>query len=283
MNDDATTAAGTPRARIDLGFLFGFAFRDPMAFRKWGIGCVAVLLIPFLGFGLLLLLGFAVQTARGALRGDEHPMPGWNAWASQLADGLRALAVALVYGAVVAVIGGGLFLVSFLIGMVAVGIAGGVLAGVVGAVTEIGVGPDVFGEILPELVAVPVAGAGLIGASAVFGLVVTGWFVVLLAGFAKALLPAGFMQLAATGRIRPALGWVNSLRRIRVHPGTYILLLLILVLFAILASASLSLFLVGLVPGLFWAFTASGAAIGQAGRIMGIKVEAAETAETAAD
>ena len=121
--------------------------------------------------------------------------------------------------------------------MIAVGIVGGVFAGVVGAVTEIGVGPDVFGEILPELVAVPVAGAGLIGASAVFGLVVTGWFVVLLAGFVKALLPAGLMQLAATGRIRPALGWVNSLRRIRVHPGTYILLLLILVLFGILVNA----------------------------------------------
>ncbi len=278
MNDDATIAADTPRARIDLGFLFGFAFRDPMAFRKWGIGCLAVLLIPFLGLGLLLLLGFAVQTARGALRGEEHPMPGWNAWAGQLADGLRALVVVLVYGAAVTVVGGALFLVSFLIGMIAVGIAGGVLAGVVGAVTEIGVGPDVFGEILPELVAVPVAGAGLIGASAVFGLVVTGWFVVLLAGFAKALLPAGFMQLAATGRIRPALGWVRNLRRIRVHPGQYILLLLILVLFGILANASLSLFLVGLVPGLFWAFTASGAAIGQAGRIMGIEMEASETA-----
>ena len=274
-NKDATVAVEAPRGRLDLGSLFGFAFRDPMAFRKWGIGCLAVLLIPVFGLGLLLLLGFAVQTARGALRGDEHPMPGWNAWASQLADGLRAVAVVLVYGAAVTIVGGALFLVSFLIGMIAVGIVGGVFAGVVGAVTEIGVGPDVFGEILPELVAVPVAGAGLIGASAVFGLVVTGWFVVLLAGFVKALLPAGLMQLAATGRIRPALGWVDSLRRIRVHPGTYILLLLILVLFGILANASVSLFLVGLVPGLFWGFTASGAAIGQAGRIMGVEVETA--------
>ena len=274
-NEDATLPVETPGGRLDLGSLFGFAFRDPMAFRKWGIGCLAVLLIPFFGLGLLLLLGFAVQTARGALRGDEHPMPGWNAWASQLSDGLRAVAVVLVYGAAVTAVGGALFLVSFLIGMIAVGIVGGVFAGVVGAVTEIGVGPDVFGEILPELVAVPVAGAGLIGAAAVFGLVVTGWFVVLLAGFTKALLPAGLMQLAATGRIRPALGWVNSLRRIRVHPGTYILLLLILVLFGILVGATVSLFLVGLVPGLFWGFTASGAAIGQAGRIMGVEVETA--------
>ena len=199
-NEDATLPVETPGGRLDLGSLFGFAFRDPMAFRKWGIGCLAVLLIPVFGLGLLLLLGFAVQTARGALRGDEHPMPGWNAWASQLADGLRAVAVVLVYGAVVAVVGGALFLVSFLIGMIAVGIAGGVLAGVVGAVTEIGVGPDVFGEILPELVAVPVAGAGLIGAAAVFGLVVTGWFVVLAGRLCQSAASCG---VDATGRHRP--------------------------------------------------------------------------------
>lgn len=278
MNDDAITAPDPPRDRVDLGFLLGFAFVDPRAFRKWAMGCLAVLLIPFLGFGLLWLLGFAVQTARGAMRGEEHPMPGWDAMASQVADGLRALVVAVVYGAVVAVVGGGLFLVSFLIGMVAVGVVGGTLAGLVGAAGDLGVGPEVFGQVLPELVAVPIAGAGVVGAAAVFGLVVTGWFVILLAGFAKALLPAGFMQLVATGRIRPALGWITNLRRIRVHPGTYILLLLILILFGIIANASLSLFLVGIVPGLFWAFTASGAAIGHAGRIMGFEAEAAEDA-----
>ncbi len=275
MNDETTMAAGAPPARIDLGFLFGFAFRDPRAFRKWMIGCLAVLLIPVLGFGLLWLLGFAVQTARGAMRGDEHPMPGWDRVASQLADGLRVVAVVLVYAAVVAAVGGALFLVGTLIGLVAVGIAGGIFAGVAGAAMDSGVAPDVFGEMLPEMVAVPVAGAGLMGAAAVFGLVVTGWFVVLLAGFAKALLPAGLMQLAATGRIRPALAWVTNLRRIRVHPGTYILLLLILILFGILANLSLSLFLVGLVPGLFWTWTASGAAIGHAGRIMGVEAETA--------
>lgn len=274
MNDDAAIAPDPARERMDLGFLFGFAFRDPRAFRKWMIGCVAVLLIPLLGFGLLWLLGFASQTARGAMRGEQHPMPGWDRVASQLADGLRALVVFLVYGAVVVAVGTALFAVGALIGLVAVGVVGGVFVGVAGAVTESGIAPGLLGEAFPELVAVPVAGAGLFGAAAVFGLVVTGWFVVLLAGFAKALLPAGLMRLAATGRIRPALGWVRNLRSIRVHPGTYILLLLVLVLFGVLANLSLSLFLVGLVPGLFWSLTASGAAIGHAGRIMGVEVEA---------
>ena len=277
MNDEATAAAAPP-ARIDLAFLFGFAFRDPSAFRKWMMGCLAVLLIPFLGFGLLWLLGFAVQTARRAMRGEEHPMPGWDAVASQLADGLRVVAVVLVYAGVVAAVGGALFLVGTLIGLVAFGIVGGVLVGMAGVAMDSGVTPDVFGAILPEMVAVPVAGAGLLGAAIVFGLVVTGWFVLLLAGFAKVLLPAGLMQLAATGRIRPAIAWVRNLRRVRSHPGTYILLLLILVLFGILANLSLSLFLVGLVPGLFWSWTASGAAIGHAGRIMGVEVEPAEPA-----
>ena len=131
-------------------------------------------------------------------------MPGWDAVASQLADGLRVVAVVLVYAGVVAAVGGALFLVGTLIGLVAFGIVGGVLVGMAGVAMDSGVTPDVFGAILPEMVAVPVAGAGLLGAAIVFGLVVTGWFVLLLAGFAKALLPAGLMQLAATGRIRPA-------------------------------------------------------------------------------
>jgi hypothetical protein len=278
-NVDATVSPETPAPRLDLAYLFGFAFKDPNAFRKWLLGCLAVFLIPFLGFGLVWLLGFAVQTGRGAMRGEPNPMPGWEGMARQLSDGLRAVAVVLVYAAAVTIVGGVLFLVSSLIGLVAVGIVGGVFAGVVGAAIDTGVAPDVFGQILPELVAVPVAGAGLLGASVVFGLVVTGWFVVLLAGFAKALLPAGLMQLVATGRVRPALAWIRNLRRVRAHPGTYILLLVLLVLFGILANFSLSLFLVGIVPGLFWAFTAAGAAIGHAGRIMGVEVEATETAD----
>ena len=272
-NQDATVSVEAPSERLDLGSLFGFAFRDPRAFRKWGIGCLAVLLIPFFGLGLLLLAGFGVQTARGALRGDEHPMPGWDQWASQLGDGLRAVAVGFVYGAAVAIVGGAIFLVSVLMGLVAAGVVGGIFAGVYGA-AEGGVAPSLFGEVLPE-VAVPIAASGVLGAAGVFGVVVTGWFVLLLAGFAKALLPAGLMQLAATGRIRPALAWVRNCRRVRAHPGTYILLLLILVLFAILLSASVSLFLVGVVPALFWVVTASGGAIGQAGRIMGVEVETA--------
>ena len=274
MNDHATSAPDPPRAGMDLGFLFGFAFRDPRAVRKWAIGCVAVLLIPFFGLGLLLLLGFAVQTARGALRGEEHPMPAWDGWASMLADGLRTLGVVLVYLCAVAIVGGGIFLVSVLVGLIGVGVAGGVFAGIFGAAAESGVIPGLREALLPE-VSVPIAASGLLGAAGVFGLVVTGWFVLLLAGFAKALLPAGFMQLAATGRIRPALRWIRNLRRIRAHPGTYLLLLLILVLFGILTGASLSLLVVGLVPALFWTLTASGAAIGHAGRIMEVAMETA--------
>ena len=269
MNDETTMAADAPPARIDLGFLFGFAFRDPRAFRKWMIGCLAVLLIPFLGFGLLWLLGFAVQTARGRCAGTNTPCP---AGRGRQSDRRRSAS------------GGGRSRLRRRDGggrrcTLPGGhpdrpggsrIAGGIFAGVAGAAMESGVAPDVFGEMLPEMVAVPVAGAGLMGAAAVFGLVVTGWFVVLLAGFAKALLPAGLMQLAATdasGRpspgsricggsastrdLHPAAADPHSVRNPRqpqpvALPGR-------------------------LVPGLFWSWTASGAAIGHAGRIMASK------------
>ncbi len=223
-------------APFDLGALFGFAFRDPRSLSKFLIGCFAVVLIPLFGLGLVALLGFLVGTARGALRGDEHPMPEWDDPGGLLLDGLKVLGVILAYAAAAAVVG--LTLLGF-------------------TVFWVGIGKSM--------------GSAAVTVASVFGVLVSVIFLMLLVLFAKAVLPAGILQLAATGQFGAAFRINESLAMVRANSSTYLCLLLTLILFSVLADATVLLCFVGVIPGAFWGFAASGAAIGHAGRSMGVK------------
>ena len=94
--------------------------------------------------------------------------------------------------------------------------------------------------------------------------------VMLLALVSALLLPAGLVQMVATGEIRSAFQIQDNLRLIQAHLATYIFLLLILVLIEVLSGASGILCLVGAIPGLFWGAAANGTALGRAARAMGI-------------
>ena len=234
----AATGAAPARERFDLGSLFTFAFRDPKALSKFLIGCIMVLLIPLLGFGLLPLMGFGVRTARGALRGDEHPMPDWDDFGGLLLDGLKAAGVIVGYSLVAGMVG--LLLVAIGIFWVAIG-------------EEIGSAAIVVTSILGSVAAVI--------------------FLVLCALLVKALIPAGLLQLAATGRFTAAFRLNENLAAIRGSLGTYVVLLLTLILFAIISDATVLLCIVGAIPGMFWWFAVAGASIGHAGRLMGAREE----------
>ena len=224
--------------RFDIGHLFGFAFRDPKAMSKFLIGSLMVLLIPLLGLGLFALLGFGVRTARGTLRGDEHPMPDWDDFGGVLVDGLKALGVVLGYS-----------LAAFAMGAVLVGI--GILWAVIGQSM----------------------GSPAVVVTSVLGSITSIFFLVFAALIAKALIPAGIMQLAATGRFSAAFRLNENIAWIRGNLGTYIVMLLTLILFAIISDATILLCLIGAIPGYFWGITAAGAAVGHTGRLMGIRVE----------
>ena len=224
--------------RFDIGYLFGFAFRDPKALSKFMIGSLMVLLIPLLGLGLLALLGFGVRTARGTLRGDEHPMPDWDDFGGVLADGLKALGVVLGYS-----------LAVIAMGAVVVGI--GILWAVIGQSM----------------------GSPVVVVTSVLGSVASVIFLVFAALIAKALIPAGIMQLAATGRFSAAFRLNENIAWIRGSFGTYVVMLLTLILFAIVSDLTILLCLVGAIPGYFWGVTAAGAAMGHTGRLMGVRVE----------
>ena len=238
--------SGAP-ARFDLGALFAFAFRDPRALSKFVIGSLAVLLIPLLGLGLLALLGFLVRTARGSLRGEEHPMPEWEELGGLLLDGLKALGIVLGYAAGAAALGFALLAIGLF--WIAIGESMGSTAVVV---------------------------------AAALGTVVAAFFLLLVILLAKVLLPSGLLRLAATGQFGSAFRFGENITLIRAHPGHYIVLLLTLILFEILADASVLLCVVGAIPGAFWGFAASGAAIGHAGRLMGLRDETGATSRKGA-
>ena len=226
--------------RFDLGRLFAFAFRDPKALSKFVIGSLMVVLIPLLGLGLLALLGFGVRTARGALRGDEHPMPDWDDFGGILVDGIKVFGV----------------------------IAGYTLAAVVMGLALVAIG--VFWALIGQSM-----GSPAVVATSVIGSVTSIFFLVFAALIAKALIPLGIAQLAATGRFTAAFRLNRNVALIRANFGNYIVLLLSLILFAFIADLTVLICLVGAIPGYFWGMTVAGAAIGRTGRLMGVREEPA--------
>lgn len=223
---------------FDLGYLFAFVFRDPRVMPKLLLGCLAFLCIPVLGVGLVALAGFGLGTTRGMLRGDEHPMPEWDDLGGILVDGLKVAVVFLAFAAVGVIVGGAFF------------------------------GFAAFWALVGESIGNPA-----VVILSVFGGVVTLFFVAFLVLLLNGLLPMGLLRLAATNRLGEAFRFNEHLTLIRGHLGTFLFLLLTLLLFHLLSEATILLCLIGIVPGTVWAFAASGAAIGHAGRLMGVRLE----------
>lgn len=238
---DPAPSAGRPKdTGFDLGYLFSFFFRDPRLVPKLLFGCLAFLFIPVLGIGLVALAGYSLATTRGVLRGDEHPMPEWDDLGAILLDGLKAAVVVLAYSAAAAA--AGLCFLAFSALWVAIGES---------------------------------VGSPAVVLLSVFGVIVTLFFVTFLVLVLKGLLPVGLLRLAATDRLGDAFRLSGHLRLIQANLGTFFFLLLSLVLFHILSEATVLLCIVGIVPGVVWGAAASGAAIGHAGRLMGLRAEAA--------
>ena len=165
-------------------------------------------------------------------------MPDWDDFGGVLADGLKALGVVLGYS-----------LAVIAMGAVVVGI--GILWAVIGQSM----------------------GSPVVVVTSVLGSVASVIFLVFAALVAKALIPAGIMQLAATGRFSAAFRLNENIAWIRGSFGTYVVMLLTLILFAIVSDLTILLCLVGAIPGYFWGVTAAGAAVGHTGRLMGVRVE----------
>ena len=79
---------------MDWGRAFQFQFQDKDWIKKILIGGV-MFLIPI--FGWLVIVGYAVQTAKNVKNGQESPLPEWEDWGGRFITGLMAFLTILIY------------------------------------------------------------------------------------------------------------------------------------------------------------------------------------------
>jgi hypothetical protein len=90
---------------MDIGKAFSFVFEDKdwvvkllvaAAILVGGILFFWLLLIPLI-VAIALVAGYAVEIMRRVIKGHPQPLPEWDNWSAFLADGLKAIVIAIVY------------------------------------------------------------------------------------------------------------------------------------------------------------------------------------------
>ncbi len=222
------------RPRFHVGRILFQAFHDPSAIRKIVLGSVAVVFSVVPVLGLLPLWGYQARTIRNELRGDASPFAEWDDFGGILYDGLRVMAVKIVWSVVA---------------------AGATLV----LVLATGASPAMLGTFDPPVI------LGALGGMVVVGTLCLGGFHVLCS--------IAITRMVAADNFREALRPLSILWNAIGSLKTGLALLFTVVLVRILGCLSVLLFVVGAIPGAFWAIASEGVAMGRAGRIMGIEVE----------
>lgn len=81
---------------MNLGRAFSFVFDDPEWVGKLLVGAVFVFLAGFV-VGAPFLYGYQVQLARNVHDGEPFPLPAWSDLGAMFVDGLKLIAVLIVY------------------------------------------------------------------------------------------------------------------------------------------------------------------------------------------
>lgn len=80
---------------MNIGQAFSFTFQDPAWIRK--IIILAVLFfIPIIGW--LLIGGYLLRLLRNVINGEPQPLPEWDNWGGDIANGLKVFVVGLIWG-----------------------------------------------------------------------------------------------------------------------------------------------------------------------------------------
>lgn len=83
---------------MDYGASFSFVFKDPDWIKKLAIAAVIVLVgIITLGLAFIPLAGWMVAITRRVIRGEEPALAEWADFGALLMDGLKVVAVAIVW------------------------------------------------------------------------------------------------------------------------------------------------------------------------------------------
>lgn len=85
-----------PATQFDFGKPFTYVFDDPQWLQKILIGGLFYL-AGFLIIGWFFVLGYAARVARNVINGEQTPLPEWEDLGGFFTEGLRLVAVALVF------------------------------------------------------------------------------------------------------------------------------------------------------------------------------------------
>ncbi len=86
---------------MDFGTAFSYAFQDEDWLKKLAIGAVLALT----GIGMIPVLGWMMEIVRRAKDGD-YSLPEWSDFGTLFVDGLKAMAIGLIWAIPAIVIGG---------------------------------------------------------------------------------------------------------------------------------------------------------------------------------
>jgi len=211
-----------PAPDIDLGRGFRFVPEDPDWIKKILIGGAFTLLSGVL-VGAVFVLGYCMRLIRRAAAGDPTPLPEWDDLGGIFRDGLRGLAIYLVYVLPVAIVP-----IAF---AVAMALAGAGLSGASGSHNA----SEAFGAL---------AAMGLLGVYAI-----TAILMLILALY----VPAALARFTMLDRVSAGFEVRENLAFIRRNLGNYAMALLLYLLASVAAQLGVVLCCVGIFPASFWA------------------------------
>lgn len=205
---------------MDFGTAFSYAFQDEEWIKKILIGAVLVLT----GIGMIPVLGWMMEIIRRSKDGD-YSLPEWADFGTLFMDGLKAMAIGLIWSIPAAVIGGCITAGVYL--------------------------SDTSGDVTPILGWILVAVSGCLALPYSLGMLV--------------LAAPMIGILADTGEFGQALNPANSFKLFRNNIGGYLITLVVQMFgFPILSSIGSIACMVGAFPAMAYGYSILGNLYGQA-------------------
>jgi hypothetical protein len=237
----APPPAGSSPPTLDFGRCFTFVGEDPDWAKKVLIGGAFTLAASFL-VGLPFVAGYVSRTFRAVARGDARPLPEWDDLGGLFWEGLRLVAMTLVYSI------GSVLLVGLLVSpLVAAMVFTGFLAESDHAFSR-GIG-NLSGLVVTLLTVV----------------IATCLTVILVA--VQALLPAAATRLVQHDRFGAAFEVRAVLAFVRANLANYLVSLVVYIVAAFLAQFGIVLCCIGVFPATFWAYLTIAYGLGETVRL----------------
>lgn len=220
-------AAPGTRQTIDFGRPFTFVFEDPDWVRKILMGGLMYLL-SFVLIGIFFVFGYCARLARNVAAGVARPLPEWDEWGNDFAEGLKLFLIVLVYYLPIMLV--------FIIGM-----GGGALLGAIADDTGADAAAAVAG------------GMFSVGMCLLYGLALA----------VAVILPAALTLAVMRGSFGAAFDFSSVFAYIGQNAANYILSIAVHLIAGFLAQFGFILLCIGLLFTAFWAQLATTHAFGE--------------------